>query len=117
MIAKLDKAFSNLLRGSPITPSTTDTRRRLVSLTDQVRIRSVIEVTRVSVVDMLSNHHQLDMQNDETDVDIATGDELERRNDDDTEMPSHYIQSASQLYINTLDLLGDSLISEDRERD
>lgn len=117
MIRKLDMAFSSLLRGPPLSPSTVDSRQNLVSLTDQVRIRSVTELTRVSVVDMLSSRHQPTAQKDESEVDYTTSDEPDSITGKKAEISSHLLQLASQVYLNTLDLLGDSLISDDRARD
>lgn len=115
MIEKLDTAFSSLLQGPPITTSTVGNRQRIVSLTDQVRIRSITELTRVTVVDKLSSFRRRHAQNDASSPDEITEDE--GPNDIDGGAQDNLMQSVSRLYVNTIDLLGDSLVSDDRARD
>ncbi|KAL9625406.1 MAG: hypothetical protein Q9160_000469 [Pyrenula sp. 1 TL-2023] len=112
--AVFDVVWISATRG-PITTSTVGHRQRIVSLTDQVRIRSITELTRVTVVDKLSISRRHHAQNDTSELDETTEDEGDNNIDESAQ--DTLMQSASRLYVYTVDLLGDSLVSAVPERD
>ena len=90
-----------------------DTRQRQVSLTDQVRIRSVAELTRLSLVEKLQNDERPDHYPDESEIeDKETGNEIESEVNGPSDRLNRLLQSTSELYIQTLEILGASLIPD-----
>ncbi|KAL9116065.1 MAG: hypothetical protein Q9227_000433 [Pyrenula ochraceoflavens] len=116
MVGKLDRAFASLLQCPPLNPSNVDTRCRTVSLTEQVRIRSLAELTRLSLVQKLQSEKHSDHRvADESEIDdenATTTDADESGIDlgEPDEGYSRLLLAVSELYMQTLELLGDSLI-------
>lgn len=110
---KLDQAFAILLNHDrdPVLAVATDTNHHLVSVTDRVRIRSVIERTRIIAVEAstkkpasASAESQDVLENfTDTDYDDFTPDS--NRHDRDS-----LNMSISQIYERSLSILGDSLV-------
>jgi hypothetical protein len=95
LLKKLDEGFSSLLRfqigdGYHVTT------------TDKVRIKSLVEETRVVAVEVASETGHGQMMDDEDSEDGEV--------DDDDEIPDQVSMSLSTIYRRTLDLLGDSLV-------
>ncbi|TQB67820.1 hypothetical protein MPDQ_004692 [Monascus purpureus] len=115
LLKKLDFVFASLLlghdaeTGAPL--SGFDTRHNIVSMTEKVRIKSIAESCRVTVVEALEREDDPDGDKDEDDDD--DGDEM---TDDDNypsrdldEGPSQWQMEAARVYERTIQLLGDEL--------
>lgn len=118
LLKKLDFVFASLLlghdaeTGAPL--SGFDTRRNIVSMTEKVRIKSIAESCRVTVVEALEREDDPHGDKDEgEDDDDDDGDEM---TDDDNylsrdlnEGPSQWQMEAARVYERTIQLLGDEL--------
>lgn len=111
ILAKLDQGFLGLLRLSE--PGSTNIAHSEISRTDKVRMKSLVEETRITAVNVASGSgytasvQDLSLEDDsdtETDTDVDMADAYERDpNSDDM------IASLGRIYKQTLEILGDSL--------
>lgn len=102
---KLDTAFTSLLQGT----SGDAIQAHPVSTTEKVRIKSLVEETRLIAVRVasesgLSTQVEEDSEDDE-DMDIDTMDENEDENSEDVSVAL----AISRMYKSTIEILGDSL--------
>ncbi|EXJ93779.1 hypothetical protein A1O1_02172 [Capronia coronata CBS 617.96] len=112
--AKIDLGFASLLQ-----PSDDDhigeTAPHRVSTTEKVRIKSLVEETRVAAVRAASaSGHEASIQDvSETDTDEADGGESDyvERNSDDPGSSMSVSLELARIYKRTLEILGDSLTS------
>lgn len=95
LLRKLDHAFSSLLRGEDSASGEPlpgfDGESRGMSRTDMVRCRSLIETTRVVIVEVMSN--EAEMEEEEPDQVPESGDDLETEimdEDGDGDGESHW---------------------------
>jgi hypothetical protein len=112
MLRKLDTAFASLLRGENVDtgealggPPTTS---RKMSITEMVRLKSLIERTRVVVVDVMGRGEILEMREGEKDIDgDGEGDEDEDR--EDQEGVGRWEMEVARVYDLTIVELGELL--------
>lgn len=117
LIGKLDRAFASLLQGRDVETGETlpgFQSRRGISGTEKVRIRSLVERTRISVMEAFKRG-EFDLEDvededdgDEMDVDmegelVLEGDDFDVDEDDDWDM------ALAKVYDQTIVELGDSL--------
>lgn len=109
LLGKIDQGFATLLQSAHSPPTTTPQ----VTTTEKVRIRSLIEQTRVEAVNAASSGgygaRLQDITDSETDDD---DDENETELDDEDDEEAMSIPLAvSRIYKRTLEILGDSLVN------
>jgi len=110
LLRKLDHAFSSLLRGEDslsgeILPGFEGGRSRGMSRTDMVRIKSLVESTRVIIVDVMSK---------EIEVEESVAEESEMETDAETEMDwdqeeGNHDMDVARVYEATIMQLGEML--------
>lgn len=111
LVDKIDQAFAILLsrRRDPMAPIAANSNDHLVSITDRVRIRSVIESTRIVAIETSARRNPLDDGQDisetftDTDYDDSTSTDGHRQHRNLLNM------SISKMYERSLSILGDSL--------
>lgn len=120
LLRKLDLAFSSLLQGCD--PDTGETlpgfeRQKSLSTTEKVRIKSLVERTRVVMVEVMAK----DEREDETEADETVNETTdEDDDDDDDDMTLEYDNEdewdmeIAKAYDRTLVELGESLGGEGR---
>jgi hypothetical protein len=107
---KIDQAFSSLLSGSENGSSGTEPAYH-VSVTEKVRIRSLVEDTRIAAVNAaFEGGHAASIQ-DLTDLETEDEDEEDSEEDDihATQAAASMPLALSKIYKRTLEILGDSL--------
>ncbi|EHY54352.1 hypothetical protein HRR83_008065 [Exophiala dermatitidis] len=114
IVAKLDQGFVALLQPSE-NGSAPGATSHSVSTTEKVRIKSLVEETRVAAVRAASaSGHQANIH-DISEVDTTDEDEDQEDNDGDDggDLDSDSISlGIAKVYKRTLEILGDSLVSE-----
>ena len=107
----MDQAFANLLsqRKDSIVPSASDEGNQLVSVTDRVRIRSVIESTRIIAVDASTKDRVSADTQDASESFTETDYEESTLADGNVQDRSSLNMSISRMYERSLSILGDSL--------
>lgn len=110
-VKRLDAAFTNMLRRLAVVEATTEDKSSYqISATERVRIRSLVEDTRVMAVEVAGRSgHRAEVQ------DLSDSEETERESEIENpnigNPPSDDISIAiSKIYKQTLEILGDSLI-------
>lgn len=123
ILAKFDHAFASLLQGSDVETGEAlpgfSSGRRGVSVTDKVRIKSLVERTRVYVAEAISkggfeeDEDQVENAPAETDIegDLVL-DEPEELNVDDDDEHDNWEMHAARVYDKTLVEIGDSMGGE-----
>lgn len=113
LLKKLDAIFASLLAGEDVESggalSGFETTRKVVSMTEKVRIKSLAETARVAVVEA----REMEEEEDEMDLDEDDDDD----NDDDDVFgtedfqpgPGRWEMEAARIYERTIQLLGDEL--------
>jgi len=107
LLDKLDSAFASLIQGKDIETGETlpgFLNRKGVSGTEKVRIKSLVERTRVTVVEAMSKG--------EYDVDIEEGQTEDEQDDDDMldyDAGTDFDMEIARVYDKTLVELGDTL--------
>ena len=111
LVDKMDQAFATLLTHAADLPASSAISgiKHIVSVTDRVRIRSVIESTRIIAVETAANRSaSIDIHNATealTDTDYASS----SLNDGDERDIDSLNMSISKMYERSLSILGDSL--------
>lgn len=116
LLGKLDHAFASLLQGRDVETGETlpgFEGRRGVSGTEKVRIRSLVERTRVSILEAFKRgefEDEDDLEDERMEVDTDTDGELILENaDDDDEDEESWDMQLARVYDRTVVELGDSL--------
>lgn len=120
----MDKIFSSLLQGedteSGETLSGFEGRRDQVSMTEKVRIKSIVEGTRITVVDVQGREEAAVVEEEEEEEDDDGGedgegdaDEMDGGGDWDEEALGRWEIEAARVYEKTIQLLGDELGRQD----
>lgn len=116
LLRKLDSVFASLLTGedadsgSPL--SGFETRRNIISMTEKVRIKSIAETCRVTVVEARETVDELvDGDDDSDDDDEEMEDVYGTRDDRDyyVDAPGRWEMETARVYEKTIQLLGDEL--------
>lgn len=105
LLGKLDLAFASLLQGRHVEtgePLPGFEKGRGVSPTEKVRLKSIVDQTRVCVVQVIGNS-EMDENEDELDVD----DEMDI---DDEEFDGAHEMGIAKVYDKTISELGDALV-------
>ena len=111
LVDKMDQAFATLLTHAADLPASSAISgiKHIVSVTDRVRIRSVIESTRIIAVETAANRSaSVDIHNATealTDTDYASS----SLNDGDERDLDSLNMSITKMYERSLSILGDSL--------
>lgn len=105
LLGKLDLAFVSLLQGRDVEtgePLPGFEKRRGMSQTETVRLKSIVDHTRVCVVEVIGNS---DMVEDEDDLDIENEMDI-----DNEEFDAGHEIGIAKVYEKTISELGDSLV-------
>ncbi|RDW81968.1 hypothetical protein BP6252_03080 [Coleophoma cylindrospora] len=120
LLRKLDHAFSSLLKGQDIIsgeslPGFDNGRRGGMSRTDMVRCKSLVEATRVQIVEVMSKEAETDLEPDspeddgnETGMETDGGMSVSMQSTWDIEDESHNMDVA-RVYADTIVQLGELL--------
>ncbi|EXJ55148.1 hypothetical protein A1O7_08073 [Cladophialophora yegresii CBS 114405] len=114
LLSKIDQGFASLLQ--PTQNGAISATNTQVSVTEKVRIKSLIEETRIAAVNAASSNGHAASVQDVTDADADVDDnerdeEGQRDEDDDDEQPMSVALALSRIYKRTLEILGDSLVT------
>lgn len=111
LVDKMDQAFAILLsqRKDSMVPSTSDESNQVVSVTDRVRIRSVIESTRVITVEASTKDLASADTQDASEGLTETDYEEPTSADGNVQGRNSINMSISRMYERSLSILGDSL--------
>ncbi len=111
LVDKMDQAFAILLsqRKDRMVPSTIEESNRLVSVTDRVRIRSVIESTRIIAVEASTKDRAPADSKDASECFTETDNEEPTLGDGNVQDGNSINMSISRMYERSLSILGDSL--------
>ncbi|OCT44342.1 hypothetical protein CLCR_06229 [Cladophialophora carrionii] len=114
LVSKIDQGFASLLQ--PTQNGGISSTHPQVSVTEKVRIKSLIEETRIAAVNAASSSGHaasvLDITDTDTDDDDNQREEVEQGDEDDEDEQSMSVALAlSRIYKRTLEILGDSLIT------
>lgn len=111
MVDKLDQAFAILLlRKSDLVDSAAVTKdENLVSVTDRVRIRSVIGSTRIIAIEAARNRSASADVQDVSEIFADTDDDSSTPADQHRQDRESLNMSISKMYERSLGILGDSL--------
>ncbi|KJF60899.1 ribosomal RNA-processing protein 7 [Coccidioides immitis RS] len=117
LVRKLDAMFASLLQGEDVETGQPlpgfETRRNQVSMTEKVRIKSIAESTRITILDTQDQGGPL-----EFDIEDEDGDGNEARDDDGDfgtgefvadSGPGRWEMESAKVYERTIQLLGDEL--------
>lgn len=110
---KIDQAFATLLQPSEDLATSTPSSHQ-VSMTEQVRIRSLVEETRIVAVNIASAGGYLNGIRDISELETEDEEEEESDDDGDDDEPSQVMSISlgiSKIYKRTLEILGDALVS------
>jgi hypothetical protein len=102
LLGKLDLAFASLLQGRHVEtgePLPGFEKGRGVSITERVRMKSIVDQTRVCVVEVMGNS-ELDEDEDEDELDI----------ENEVDMEFDTAHEIGQVYDKTISELGDALV-------
>jgi ribosomal protein L12E/L44/L45/RPP1/RPP2 len=110
---KVDQGFASLLQASQ-KPASSAPSPYHVSMTEKVRIKSLIEETRVTAVNAASASGQAASIHDLSDADTEDDEDEGDEDDDDVDRSDSMAVSlgVSKIYRRTLEILGDSLVSD-----
>lgn len=117
LLRKLDAIFASLLVGedveSGLALSGFERTRKVVSMTEKVRIKSLAETARVAVVEARERN------NDEDELEEEEEDEIDLDDDDDDDDvfgtedfhhgPGRWEMETARIYERTIQILGDEL--------
>lgn len=109
LLDKLDSAFASLIQGKDIETGETlpgFINRRGVSGTEKVRIKSLVERTRVTVTEVMTKGDYEDEQEADSQAGEAEGDEDDML---DYDASTDYAMEVARVYDKTLVELGDAL--------
>lgn len=110
LTSKIDQGFAALLRPSE-TESTSNTQTYHVSMTEKVRIKSLIDETRIAAVNAATSSGHIAGAPEVSETEDEDDDEPSEVEDDDDDPQSMSIYMAlSKTYKKTLEILGDSLV-------
>jgi hypothetical protein len=116
LLNKLDLAFASLLQGRDVDSGETlpgFEGRRGVSGTEKVRIRSLVERTRIGVMEAMRNgefeEEQPDEQSENEEMEVDTDGELVLEGEEDEEEDEAWEMQLARVYDRTIVELGDSL--------
>jgi hypothetical protein len=111
LTSKIDQGFASLLQTAQ--NGDTSSTRPLVSVTEKVRIKSLIEETRIAAVNAASSSgHAATVQDiTETDTDNDDNEMVGADEDDEDEQSMSVSLALSRIYKRTLEILGDSLVT------
>lgn len=119
----MDHAFASMLKGQDITsgeslPGFDNGRRSGMSRTDMVRCKSLVEATRVQIVEVMSKEAEPELESEsqaddgnETGMETDGGMSIDMRSTWDDEDESHNMDVA-RVYAETIVQLGDLLDNE-----
>jgi hypothetical protein len=102
LLGKLDLAFASLLQGRHVEtgePLPGFEKGRGVSITERVRMKSIVDQTRVCVVEVMGNS-EMDEDEDEDKLDI----------ENEVDMEFDAAHEIGQVYDKTISELGDALV-------
>jgi hypothetical protein len=112
MLGKLDLAFASLLQGRQIEtnePLPGFERGNAISSTEKVRMKSIVDRTRVCVVDVIGNF-EVDDEDDGVEQ-IETGDEMDFDDEvgEDVDDVGDHEMGIAKIYEKTISQLGDTV--------
>lgn len=114
LIKKLDHAFASLLKGEDIVtgevlPGFELGKQVGMSKTDMVRCKSLVEITRVTVVEAMSKESEMELEDDSlVDSSDQAGESMELESTWDADEDKHNMDIA-RVYEDTLMQLGELL--------
>lgn len=108
LLNKLDLAFASLLQGRHVEtgePLPGFERGTVVSATEKVRMKSIVDQTRVCVVDVIGNSDGVDGEDDDEMEDEMDQDDIE----EDVESVDDHEMGIAKVYDKTISELGDTI--------
>ncbi|KAK2754711.1 hypothetical protein FQN54_006844 [Arachnomyces sp. PD_36] len=118
LLRKLDNIFASLLRGEDVETGTTlpgfEGRRGVVSMTEKVRIKSLAERCRITVIEVREEgggsmveieEEDEDEEDEDEDMGVGVGEGYEKA-------PGRWEMEAARVYEKTIQLLGDEMGSQ-----
>jgi hypothetical protein len=117
LLRKLDNMFASLLQGHNLETGEDlpgfEGRKDLVSMTEKVRIKSIVETARILVVDTQDTADGPVMEDDEDEDDADEDEEMGEDNDfgidEYVNAPGRWEMESARVYEKTIQLLGDEL--------
>jgi len=114
ILGKLDLAFASLLQGKHIEmdePLPGFESERAISATEKVRMKSIVDRTRVCVVDVIGNIGVGEKEGDDSVEEVETGDEMNSEDEvgDDVEDFDEHEMGIAKVYEKTISQLGDAI--------
>ncbi|WEW59863.1 hypothetical protein PRK78_005344 [Emydomyces testavorans] len=125
LVRKLDAMFASLLQGEDVETGQGlpgfETRRNQVSMTEKVRIKSIAESTRITILDVQDQGEpsEFDFEDDGDEAgekDDTDDDKVDMEDDDfgtgeyvDAPGPGRWEMESARVYERTIQLLGDEL--------
>jgi Subunit 11 of the general transcription factor TFIIH len=110
LVKRLDEGFAYLLTSSQDEFASSNRSTYQVSTTDKVRIKSLVEETRVVAVEVSSEGgNAVELEESESEEDIYASSAVDAQEHE--QETDHVSMSLSKIYKRTIEILGDSLVS------